>query len=91
MATLAPTTQWLKGAKDDYRVCGVTTLKVDMHSERLIIAPSRIAELYPLGRTRYKLTSMAGYTSLEGIGECLTAPKQKHVPVPSSYCRRSHQ
>lgn len=43
MATLAPTTQWIKGAKDDYRVCGVTTLKVDMHAERLIIANAVMA------------------------------------------------
>ncbi len=43
MATLAPTTQWFKGAKDDYRVCGVTTLKVDMHAERLIIANAVMA------------------------------------------------
>ncbi|MBI5839906.1 MAG: cbb3-type cytochrome c oxidase subunit I [Chloroflexi bacterium] len=43
MATLAPTTQWVKGAKDDYRVCGVTTLKVDMHTERLIIANAVMA------------------------------------------------
>ena len=43
MATLAPTTQWVKGAKDDFRVCGVTTLKVDMHTERLIIANAVMA------------------------------------------------
>ncbi|MBV6395272.1 MAG: hypothetical protein HFACDABA_00847 [Anaerolineales bacterium] len=43
MATLAPTTQWMAGAKDDYRVCGVTTLKVDMHTERLIIANAVMA------------------------------------------------
>ncbi|MBM3123591.1 MAG: cytochrome C oxidase subunit I [Chloroflexi bacterium] len=43
MATLAPTTQWTKGAKDDYRTCPVTTLKVDLHSERLIIANAVMA------------------------------------------------
>jgi cytochrome c oxidase subunit 1 len=43
MATLAPTTQWIKGAKDDYRTCPVTTLKVDLHSERLIIANAVMA------------------------------------------------
>ncbi|MCZ2126480.1 MAG: cbb3-type cytochrome c oxidase subunit I [Anaerolineales bacterium] len=43
MAALAPTTPWTKGAKDDYRVCGVTTLKVDMHTERLIIANAIMA------------------------------------------------
>ena len=43
MATLAPTTPWISGAKDDYRVCGVTTLKVDMHTERLIIANAVMA------------------------------------------------
>ena len=43
MATLAPTTPWTAGAKDDYRVCGVTTLKVDMHTERLIIANAVMA------------------------------------------------
>ena len=43
MATLAPTTPWVSGAKDDYRVCGVTTLKVDMHAERLIIANAVMA------------------------------------------------
>lgn len=43
MATLAPTTQWTAGAKDDYRACPVTTLKVDMHSERLIIANAVMA------------------------------------------------
>ncbi|GMV32663.1 MAG: cytochrome c oxidase subunit I [Chloroflexi bacterium CFX1] len=43
MAALAPTTSWTSGAKDDYRVCGVTTLKVDMHTERLIIANAVMA------------------------------------------------
>ncbi|MBI5932570.1 MAG: cbb3-type cytochrome c oxidase subunit I [Chloroflexi bacterium] len=43
MATLAPTTPWTAGAKDDYRVCNVTTLKVDMHTERLIIANAVMA------------------------------------------------
>jgi len=43
MATLAPTTPWTSAAKDDYRVCGVTTLKVDMHTERLIIANAVMA------------------------------------------------
>ena len=43
MAALAPTTPWIKGAKADYRVCGVTTLKVDMQTERLIIANAVMA------------------------------------------------
>lgn len=43
MTALAPTFPWTKGAKDDYRVCGVTTLKVDMHAERLIIANAVMA------------------------------------------------
>ena len=43
MTTLAPTIPWLKNAKEDYRVCGVTTLKVDMHTERLIIANAVMA------------------------------------------------
>ncbi|MBI3161507.1 MAG: cbb3-type cytochrome c oxidase subunit I [Chloroflexi bacterium] len=43
MATLAPTTPWTAGAKDDYRACPVTTLKVDMHAERLIIANAVMA------------------------------------------------
>lgn len=43
MATLAPTTPWTSGAKDDYRDCPVTTLKVDMHTERLIIANAVMA------------------------------------------------
>ncbi len=43
MATLAPTTPWMAGAKDDYRDCPVTTLKVDMHTERLIIANAVMA------------------------------------------------
>ena len=43
MATLAPTTPWTSGAKDDYRNCPVTTLKVDMHTERLIIANAVMA------------------------------------------------
>ncbi len=43
MTTLAPTTQWMAGAKDDYRACPVTTLKVDMHTERLIIANAVMA------------------------------------------------
>jgi len=43
MSTLAPTTPWTSGAKDDYRNCPVTTLKVDMHSERLIIANAVMA------------------------------------------------
>ena len=43
MATLAPTTPWTAGAKDDYRNCPVTTLKVDMHTERLIIANAVMA------------------------------------------------
>ncbi|MBI2333438.1 MAG: cbb3-type cytochrome c oxidase subunit I, partial [Chloroflexi bacterium] len=43
MAALAPTTPWTSSAKDDYRVCGVTTLKVDMHTERLIIANAVMA------------------------------------------------
>lgn len=43
MATLAPTSPWAKGAKDDYRDCPVTTLKVDMHAERLIIANAVMA------------------------------------------------
>lgn len=43
MASLAPTTAWTNGAKDDYRDCPVTTLKVDMHTERLIIANAVMA------------------------------------------------
>jgi len=43
MAVLAPTTPWKAGAKDDYRDCPVTTLKVDMHAERLIIANAVMA------------------------------------------------
>ncbi|MCC6261586.1 MAG: cbb3-type cytochrome c oxidase subunit I [Anaerolineales bacterium] len=43
MATLAPTTPWVKDAKDDYRTCPVLTLKVDMHAERLIIANAVMA------------------------------------------------
>ncbi len=43
MTTLSPTFPWTSGAKDDYRVCGVTTLKVDMHTERLIIANAVMA------------------------------------------------
>jgi len=43
MATLAPTFPWSAGAKDDYRDCPVTTLKVDMHAERLIIANAVMA------------------------------------------------
>ena len=43
MATLAPTTPWGENAKDDYCDCPVTTLKVDMHSERLIIANAVMA------------------------------------------------
>ncbi|MDP1545878.1 MAG: cbb3-type cytochrome c oxidase subunit I [Anaerolineales bacterium] len=43
MTALAPTTPWTDSAKDDYRVCGVTTLKVDMHTERLIIANAFMA------------------------------------------------
>lgn len=43
MTALAPTTPWFAGKKDDYRVCGVTTLKVDMHTERLIIANAVMA------------------------------------------------
>ncbi len=43
MASLSQTFPWTSGAKDDYRVCGVTTLKVDMHAERLIIANAVMA------------------------------------------------
>lgn len=43
MAVLAPTTPWKAGAKDDYRDCPVTTLKVDLHAERLIIANAVMA------------------------------------------------
>ena len=43
MASLAPTTPWTAGAKDDYRDCPVTTLKVDMNTERLIIANAVMA------------------------------------------------
>ncbi len=43
MGTLAPTFPWAKDAKDDYRECPVTTLKVDMHAERLIIANAVMA------------------------------------------------
>lgn len=43
MAALAPTTPWISGAKDDYRTCPVLTLKVDMHTERLIIANAVMA------------------------------------------------
>jgi cytochrome c oxidase subunit 1 len=43
MATLAPTFPWAKDAKDDYRTCPVLTLKVDMHTERLIIANAVMA------------------------------------------------
>jgi len=43
MATLAPTFPWIKGDKDDYRECPVLTLKVDMHTERLIIANAVMA------------------------------------------------
>ena len=43
MTSLAPTTPWTGNAKDDYRDCPVTTLKVDMHSERLIIANAVMA------------------------------------------------
>lgn len=43
MTALSPTFPWAKDAKDDYRACPVTTLKVDMHTERLIIANSVMA------------------------------------------------
>jgi len=43
MTTLAPTTPWLAGSKDDYRTCPVLTLKVDMHAERLVIANAVMA------------------------------------------------
>ena len=43
MATLAPTFPWAEGAKDDYRACPVTTLKVDLHAERLIMANAVMA------------------------------------------------
>ncbi len=43
MTALAPTTPWSESKKDNYRVCGVTTLKVDMHTERLIIANAVMA------------------------------------------------
>ncbi|MEW6401264.1 MAG: cbb3-type cytochrome c oxidase subunit I [Chloroflexota bacterium] len=43
MATLAPTFPWAKNTKEDYRVCGVTTLKVDTQTERLIIANAVMA------------------------------------------------
>lgn len=43
MTTLAPTIPWLKTAKDDFRECPVTTLKVDMHTERLVIANAVMA------------------------------------------------
>lgn len=43
MATLAPTLPWVKDTKENYRICGVTTLKVDIHTERLVIANAVMA------------------------------------------------
>ena len=43
MTTLAPTLPWVKTTKDDFRVCPVLTLKVDMHTERLVIANAVMA------------------------------------------------
>jgi len=43
MTALAPTTPWMAGAKDDYRTCPVLTLKVDLHTERLVIANAVMA------------------------------------------------
>jgi cytochrome c oxidase subunit 1 len=43
MSALSPTFPWAKDAKDDYRACPVTTLKVDMHTERLVIANAVMA------------------------------------------------
>ncbi len=43
MTSLSPTFPWAANAKDDYRNCPVTTLKVDMHAERLIIANAVMA------------------------------------------------
>lgn len=43
MTALSPTFPWAKDAKDEYRACPVTTLKVDLHTERLIIANAVMA------------------------------------------------
>ena len=43
MSALSPTFPWAKDAKDEYRACPVTTLKVDMHTERLVIANAVMA------------------------------------------------
>ncbi len=43
MTTLAPTLPWAKDVKGKYRVCSVTTLKVDIQTERLIIANAVMA------------------------------------------------
>src|SRR5512134_2112599 len=43
MATLTPTLPWAKNIKEDYRICGVTTLKVDTQTERLVIANAVMA------------------------------------------------
>ena len=43
MSALSPTFPWAKDAKDEYRACPVTTLKVDLHTERLIIANAVMA------------------------------------------------
>jgi len=43
MSLLSPTFPWAQGARDEYRSCPVTTLKVDMHTERLVIANAVMA------------------------------------------------
>lgn len=43
MSALSPTFPWVAGAKDEYRACPVTTLKVDIHTERLVIANAVMA------------------------------------------------
>lgn len=43
MSTLSPTFPWAVGAKGEYRACPVTALKVDMHTERLVIANAVMA------------------------------------------------
>jgi len=65
MTALAPTTPWVKGAKDEYRTCPVTTLKVDMHTERLIIANAVMAVVcMALGGTAALLIALTRWQAI---------------------------
>jgi cytochrome c oxidase subunit 1 len=80
MASLAPTFPWTKDAKDDYRDCPVTTLKVDMHTERLIIANAVMAVVtLALGGIAALLIALTRWQAIHLLPATLVLPPAHHA------------